>query len=127
MNIICIDDHPVALDMLLKNVKRSIPDADVHGFVKPEDAMHYAKTYGCEVLLCEIDMYNGNGIVLAEAIQKMYPLVNIIFVTVCSEREYAKEVLSLKPSGYLTKPVNPKQIADELANLRYPVPAKLAT
>ena len=42
--------------------------------------------------------------------------------TVCAEKEQAKEVLRLRPSGYLTKPATREQIAEELRNLRYPVP-----
>ena len=47
--------------------------------------------------------------------------VNIIFVTVCSENEHAKEVMRLKTSGYLTKEATSAQILEELQNLRYPV------
>ena len=58
---------------------------------------------------------------LAEKIKRIYSKVNIIFVTVCSECEYAKEVLRLKPSGYLTKEATNAQILEELQNLRYPI------
>ena len=58
---------------------------------------------------------------LAEEIKKINPKVNIIFVTVCGEREHAREVLKLKPSGYLTKPATQEQIMQELRELRYPV------
>ena len=57
----------------------------------------------------------------AEEIKKINPKVNIIFVTVCGEREHAREVLRLKPSGYLTKPATQEQIMQELRELRYPV------
>ena len=30
--------------------------------------------------------------------------VNIIFFTVCDKKEHAKEVMKIKPSGYLVKP-----------------------
>ena len=61
------------------------------------------------------------GIALAEQIREINPCVNIIFVTVCSEQEFAKEVLNLRPSGYLTKPIIESQLIAELQQLRYPV------
>ena len=39
----------------------------------------------------------------------------------CGEREHAREVLKLKPSGYLTKPATQEQIMQEIRELRYPV------
>ena len=73
------------------------------------------------MLLCEIELYGQSGMLLAEEIQRLNPRVNIIFVTVCSEKEHAREVLRLKPSGYLTKPATREQIVRELRELRYPV------
>jgi YesN/AraC family two-component response regulator len=38
---------------------------------------------------------------------------------VCDEKEYAKEVMKIKPSGYLVKPAKKEQLEAELKNLRY--------
>lgn len=80
----------------------------------------YVQNNGCDILLCEINPPRLEGLFLAEKIRKINPKVNIIFVTVCSEGEYAKEVMRLKPSGYLTKEAISAQILEELQNLRYP-------
>jgi two-component system response regulator YesN len=60
-----------------------------------------------------------DGLTLAKQVKQINPKVNIIFLTVCDEREHAKEVFRLKPSGYLVKPANPEQLEVELTNLRY--------
>ncbi len=44
---------------------------------------------------------------------------NIIFFTVCDEKEHAKEVMKIKPSGYLAMPAKKEQLEAELKNLRY--------
>ena len=121
MTILCVDDHPVLLRGLEQNVHLAVPDADVHCFISARDALSHAEKYGCDVLFTEIDLYNCGGMRLADSIRERFPRANIIFVTVCSEKEYAKEVLRLRPSGYLTKPATQEQIAEELHNLRYPV------
>ena len=116
MTVLCVDDHPVLLRGLKENVGLAVPGADIHGFANGRDALSYAEAHGCDVLLTEIELYNHGGMRLAEQIKALFPRVNIIFVTVCSEKEHAKEVLRL------TKPATREQIAEELRNLRYPVP-----
>lgn len=122
MKILCVDDHPIALKGLIKDVCDIMPEAEVYNFGKPAKALEFARGHGCDVLLCEIEMYNGSGLLLAQEIRKLYPRANIIFVTVCSENEYAAAVLRLHPSGYLTKPATKEQLKKELNDLRYAVP-----
>lgn len=121
MQVICVDDHPVLLEGLIKEVQAVLPEADIHGFTKPMEAFSFANTHGCDVLFCEIALYANGGMTLAEQIKTRFPRANIIFATVCSEKEYAKEVMQIRPSGYITKPVTKERIAEELKNLRYPV------
>ena len=121
MQIICVDDHPVLLDGLVNTVQRLVRDADVQGFTKADEALSYAKKYGCDILFCEIQLYANGGMKLAEQIRKEFPRANIIFTTVCSENEYAKEVIDVRLSGYITKPVTKAKVREELHNLRYPV------
>ena len=121
MTILCVDDHPVIVKGLQNSVKRIYPEATTLAFTSAKDAHAYAENYGCDVLLCEIELYNHGGLTLAEQIRSINPRVNIIFVTVCSEQEHAKEVLNLRPSGYLMKPVADSQLVAELQKLRYPV------
>ena len=56
---------------------------------------------------------------LAKKVKKLNPKVNIIFLTVCDEKDYAKEVFRIKPSGYLLKPAKREQLEAELKSLRY--------
>ena len=121
MTILCVDDHPVIVKGLKNSVKQICPDATIVAFTVAKDALTYAQSNGCDVLLCEIELYNHGGIALAEQIRGINPSVNIIFVTVCSEQEHAQEVLKLRPSGYLTKPITESQLVAELQQLRYPV------
>ena len=121
MTILCVDDHPVIVKGLKNSVKQIYPEADILAFTSAKDALAYAQNHGCDVLLSEIELYNHGGITLAEQIRRINPQVNIIFVTVCSEQEHAREVLKLRPSGYLTKPINDSQLVTELLQLRYPV------
>ena len=121
MTIVCVDDHPVILQGLSRTVHQLLPDASISTFVRADEALEFAKENGCDVLISEIELCGVNGLTLAKRIKKINPNVNIIFLTVCDEKEHAKEVLKIKPSGYLVKPANEEQIALELSNLRYNV------
>ena len=121
MTVVCVDNTPIMLQALVDNAKAAYPNADIQAFPSEELALEYAKRVGCDVLLCEINPPRLEGLFLAEKIKTINPKVNIIFVTVCSESEHAKEVMHLRPSGYLTKEATNAQILYELQNLRYPV------
>ncbi len=121
MTIVCVDNTPIMLQSLKENADKAYPFANIQTFLSEESALGYTEKFGCDVLLCEINPPRLEGLFLAEKVKKINPKVNIIFVTVCSENEYAKAVMRLKPSGYLTKEATNAQILEELENLRYPV------
>ena len=121
MTIVCVDDHPIMLKGLSACIGQLLPDAGIVTFADAADALGFVRDHGCDILICEIELCGVDGLTLAKNIQKLNPKVNIIFLTVCDEKEYAREVLQIKPSGYLVKPANREQIAFELNNLRYSI------
>ena len=126
MVVLCVDNTPIMLQFLKENAATAFPHADIQAFLTEEPALDYVKKFGCDVLLCEINPPRLEGIFLAEEVKKINSKVNIIFYTVCSESEYAKEVIRLKPSGYLTKEATKAQVLYELQNLRYQIPSAAA-
>ena len=119
MTIICVDDHPIMLKGLLKIIKEFDPDANAVACSNADEAMAFASEQGCDVLISEIELAGVDGLTLAKRMKKLNPQVNIIFLTVCDEKEHAKEVLKIKPSGYLLKPAKKEQLEAELKSLRY--------
>lgn len=119
MTIVCVDDHPIMLKGLLINIRHLLPDAIIAACTNAEEAMAFAKEKGCDVLISEIELAGVDGLTLAKEIKELNSKVNIIFLTVCDEKEHAREVMRIKPSGYLLKPANIEQLEAELKNLRY--------
>ena len=119
MTIICVDDHPIMLKGLLKIIQALVPNANIAAYSNADEAMEFASEQGCDILISEIELAGVDGLTLAKRMKKLNPQVNIIFNTVCDEREHAKEVMKIKPSGYLVKPAKQEQLAYELNNLRY--------
>ena len=122
MTIVCVDDHPVMLKGLTQNVQNILPEADTYAFQGTDAALDFVRDNGCDVLISEIELSGTiNGLTLARNVKSLNPEANIIFVTVCDEKEYARAVLDIKPSGYLVKPAEERQLEYELRNLRYPI------
>ena len=119
MTIVCVDDHSVMLKGIQRSVEQILPDASIAAFANADEALGFASKNGCDVLISEIELCGVDGLTLAKKVKKMNPQVNIIFLTVCDEKEHAKEVFEIKPSGYLLKPAKQEQIEAELKNLRY--------
>ena len=119
MTIVCVDDHPIMLKGLSKNIQEIFPNAIIIACSNADDAMAVAEEKGCDVLISEIELAGVDGLALAKSMKILNSKVNIIFLTVCDEKEHAKEVMKIKPSGYLVKPANKEQLAYELNNLRY--------
>ena len=114
-----MDDHPITLKGLAQSVQYILPEAIIHAFESADDAFSFIKKNGCDVLISEIELSGTNGLALARSVQGVNPAVNIIFLTVCDEKEYAREVFDIRPSGYIVKPAAKEQLEFELKNLRY--------
>ena len=119
MTIVCVDDHSVMLKGTKRSVEQILPDASIVAFMDADDALAFVKDNGCDILITEIELFGMDGLTLAKRVKKLNSNVNIIFLTVCDEKEHAKEVLKIKPSGYLLKPAKREQLETELNNLRY--------
>ena len=119
MTIVCVDDHSIMLRGTKQSVEQILPDASIAAFANADEALGFAKENGCDVLISEIELCGVDGLTLAKRVKNMNPKVNIIFLTVCDEKEYAKEVFQRKPRGYLLKPAKRSQLEKELKNLRY--------
>ena len=123
MKVMCVHWDRFYLSHLKRDLPKIIPEAEVQ-YCDPRDAVQLAESWGCDVLLTEIDMTRtprNVGLTLAEKIKALHPRVNIIFITVCGAYEYAERVLRLHTSGYLWYPYSFDKLAEEFRNLRYPV------
>ncbi len=119
MRIIAVDDERIALESLMKIIKKAVPYAQIQGFRMGKDALEYAGRIPCDIAFLDIEMRDLKGIDLAAMLKKNNPNINIIFTTGYSE--YAADAFSLHASGYVMKPITLEKIEKELAELRYKI------
>ena len=94
MRILCLDDEPLALQMLEMCVKKVKPAADVAAFDDQDELLEDAKESGCDVAFLDIHMRGMNGVEVAKCLKDINPKMNIIFVTGFSE--YAGDAMKLR-------------------------------
>ncbi|MCL2627701.1 MAG: response regulator [Oscillospiraceae bacterium] len=119
MNIIAVDDEYLQLIDLALAIKTAIPTANIQTFESPTDAAAFGSKNLIDIAYLDINMPGLSGIELAKKLRDTNPQVNIIFTT--GYDEYAKESYNVQASGYLTKPITDKAVADSLKHLRKPV------
>ena len=119
MIVIAVDDERIALENLVESIRLASPNAQIHPFRYPEDALEFAKENDADVAFLDVEMTGMNGVELAEKLKFFYPDINIIFST--GYGHYRDAAFDLHASGYLTKPITPEKVKKELDNLRRPV------
>lgn len=124
MNIMSVDDEPLAIMGLQKLISQEAPEAEFVGFTTPEEAFRHLAEHRVDVAFLDIELGSYSGIELAQRCKELCPGINIIFVTGYSQ--YAMDAFRLHASGYLLKPVRASELRIELASLRCPIPPPTA-
>ena len=122
MRILCVDDEPLALQMLEMSITKAKPDADVTAYDDQDELIADAEKNGCDIAFLDIHMRGINGVEVAKRLKEINPKMNIIFVTGYSE--YAGDAMSMHASGYIMKPVSKAKVEKELEDLRFPIVPK---
>lgn len=113
MNVICVDDEPLAVEYTLKQCGQ-LPEIDrTEGFTDAESALTYLREHSADIALLDINMPDINGITLAAQIKQLHPQMAILFLT--AYKQYAFDAYAVHPADYLLKPVSLKKLAEEVA------------
>ncbi|MGN0596315.1 MAG: response regulator [Ruminiclostridium sp.] len=119
MRIFAVDDEKLVLESLVSAIKAAVPEAEVHSFQKPSEAIEKLQQISCDVAFLDIKMRGMTGLELARRMKEIQGDINIVFATGYSE--YTLEAFRLYASDYLLKPVTPDMVARAMENLRNPV------
>lgn len=112
MNIIAVDDEPLALEDLVNALKEALPSCNPCAVTTPRAALEHIHNWPVDVAFLDIEMPGQNGLSLAKDIKDLWPKAHIIFVT--SYEQYALDAFALHATGYLLKPVIAENLRREL-------------
>ena len=113
MNILCVDDEPAVLGLVVSMCKQLPQAPSVTGFTRSDEALEWIGAHHADIALLDINMPGKNGIALAQAINEASPDTAIIFLT--GYAEYAVDAFELHASGYVLKPVNRERLEREVS------------
>jgi len=122
MNILVVDDERMALEYLKRTVESVFPDTAASGFMRPSQALEYAKTNHIDLAFLDIEMGGMNGLQLAKRLKDINGKINIIFTTGYSQ--YAADAYAIHACGYIMKPVSAGAIVEAMDYLHHPIDQK---
>ena len=117
-NVIMVDDNKVIVSGGLPIIKELIPNAAVTGFTKPSDAVGYAKENPVALAFLDIEMGSTSGLDVCRELLEINGRTNVVYLTAFSD--YALDAWDTGASGFMTKPLTPEGVREQLKKLRYP-------
>lgn len=113
MNILCIDDEPLALRLLVSMLKDKPDVKALYSFDNTADALACADTSDIDIAFVDIMLGSANGLDFAQSLRTIQPGCKIIYCT--GYPQYAIESINRGiVDGYLIKPVEEEQIQEIL-------------
>ncbi|WP_338044827.1 helix-turn-helix domain-containing protein [Paenibacillus lignilyticus] len=70
-----------------------------------------------DILICDIEMPDEDGLSLVRWVKERYPLTEFVFLTCHSEFTYAKQAVHLGSFDYLLKPVDSEELAQVVGRM----------
>ena len=113
--IIIIDDHKIfgeGFCSLLENNNYRVKRV----FQSPKKALNYLKDNLIDIVFCDINMPEINGIDLIKKIKKTNSQCKVIMISMYTEKNVIKKALENNADGYLTKNCSIKDIKTAISN-----------
>lgn len=118
-NVILVDDREIVLAGGLPILEEVLPSATITGFIRPSEALQYAKINRVALAFLDIELGKLNGLEVCRRLLEINPRTNVIYLTAYSE--YAVPAWTTGASGYMLKPITAEGVRAQLKNLRYPL------
>ncbi len=120
MNIIAVDDEPLALNSLIRVLKQVFIDVEIKGFQKANEAISMAKEIlesgeKLDYAFLDVEMRGICGIELAKQLKEISPGVRILFVSAYDQ--YACQAFQVHAKGYILKPATKEMIEESLDSM----------
>ena len=122
MNILCVDDEPVALGLVVSMCEELPCAPAVTGFTRPREALDWLAANHADIVLLDINMPDMNGLDMARTIKRDHPGTPVVFVT--GHAEHAVDAFALHVSGYVLKPIGHERLQAEVEYALSGTPSK---
>lgn len=118
MNLLIVDDEEIAIRGLRSVLSKSDLALDeVYDAMTISDAKVLLKSRDIQILLCDIELYNENGLSLIEWVNKEKLSVYPIVLTGHRVFDYAQKAVHLGVIEYLLKPIDREELISLLRRI----------
>ena len=117
-NVIMVDDSRVILADSLSVLEEVLPNAAITGFIRPSEAIEYAKANRVALAVLDIELGTANGFDLCRELLEINPHTNVVFLT--AYPDYSLDAWNTEAAGFMVKPLTPEGVRMQLRKLRYP-------
>ena len=111
--ILLIENDEVTLDLYQRELSKSFT---VFGFTETNDVLTIITKQDIRAVVIEPEIQAGKGWDLIHTIRRSFP-ERLIPIVVCSTREPGRSRMAPEVTKYLTKPVLPKTLKDNLVEI----------
>mgnify|MGYP002868546734 CR=1 FL=1 len=117
-----LDDEQLAVNALVRKLKRIDPNGTHEGFVHMEDMLGFIESSYVDIAFVDIDLgYAVNGLDLTKHLSEKFPGLNIFIYTGHSDDDFRLQALDLYVCGYLLKPVSEEDLRRAITKVRTPI------
>ncbi|MBQ9428231.1 MAG: response regulator [Clostridia bacterium] len=116
--VIMVDDSKVILTEGLAVLEEVLPNAAITGFIRPQEAIEYAKANRVALAVLDIELGVASGVDLCRTLQAIDPETNVVFLT--AYPDYSLDAWQTEASGFMLKPITADALREQLKKLRYP-------
>ena len=118
--VMVVDDEKPNLTGAVRILSETLPGAEITGFLRPSEALMFAKSNPINLAILDIELGRSNGFDLCEKLIALHPETNVVFLTAWPE--HALEAWKTDASGFLVKPLMPDDVLQIISKLKYPLP-----
>lgn len=115
MRTIIVDDEPLARSRLKRLLSQHKNIELIGEATNAKEALAKSEQLKPDLVILDIEMPGDNGLIVAEALNKLKIPPAIIFIT--AHAEHALNAYSVGPTDYILKPVDPIRLATALDRL----------
>lgn len=113
-NALVVDDLPDALGMLCGAVVAAFPDAVLHRADSVASALDMLNRCAPDLALVDLELGDGSGITVIDAISSQWPESQVIVATIYSDDDHLFPALQAGAAGYLLKDQSMDAMARQL-------------
>lgn len=119
MNVLVVDDQKEVVAGLLEGLHwKGLAIDSVYPAYSAQEARTVFSNYSIDILLCDIEMPQENGLSLLRWVVEYYPQTECIFLTSHAEFVYAQEAISLGSFDYILQPARYEEIESSIRRVQ---------